>query len=44
MQLMMDGNIVIKKYPEQHYSTVFNKSTGLFIRVEKKGFNEPFWS
>lgn len=41
---MMDGNIVINKYPEQHYSTIFNKSTGMFIRVEDKGFEDPFWA
>ena len=37
MLQMMDGKIVINKYVEQHYSTVFNKSTGLFIRVEENG-------
>lgn len=41
---MMGGNIVINKYEEQHYSIVFNKSTGLFIRVEENGFEEPFWA
>lgn len=40
----MDGNIIINKCVEQHYSTVFNKSTGLFIRVEEDGFEEPFWA
>ena len=41
---MMDGNIKVNTYPEQHYSTVFNKSTGLFIRVEENGCKEPFWA
>ncbi len=41
---MIDGDIIINKHVEQHYSTVFNKSTGLFIRVEEYGFEEPFWA
>jgi len=39
----MDGNI-IHEYPNQNYSTVFNKSTGFFARVEKFGTPEPFWA
>jgi radical SAM protein with 4Fe4S-binding SPASM domain len=44
MQLMMDGNLVIHKYPNQNYSTVFNKSTGFFARIEDVGHPEPFWA
>ncbi|GHU69029.1 hypothetical protein FACS189413_07190 [Bacteroidia bacterium] len=39
----MDGNI-IHKYPNQNYSTVFNKSTGFFARIEDFGYSEPFWA
>lgn len=44
---MMDGNqnyIVKRIYKEQNYSIVFNKKTGFFARIEKKGYEEPFWS
>ena len=37
-------NIVKVTYPEQNYSVIFNKETGFFARIEKKGFDEPFWS
>jgi radical SAM protein with 4Fe4S-binding SPASM domain len=40
----MDGNIVIHKYPNQNYSTVFNKSNGFFARIENFGHSEPFWA
>jgi len=36
--------IVVRRYKEQHYSTLFNLSTGFFARVEESGYNEPFWS
>lgn len=38
------NNVVIKKYPDQHYYTLFNKRTGLFIRCEDEGYEEPFWT
>ena len=42
---MMGGNkLIVKEYPDENYSVLFNKSTGFFARVEKKGFQEPFWS
>jgi radical SAM protein with 4Fe4S-binding SPASM domain len=44
MQQMMDGNIVKRTFPEENYSVIFNKSTGFFARIEKKGYEEPFWS
>lgn len=44
MQQAMGGKVRIQKYPEQHYSTIFNKETGLFIRVEETGYSEPFWA
>lgn len=40
----MDGKLKVKKYSEQHYSTIFNKETGLFIRAEETGHPEPFWA
>ena len=36
--------VVIKKYEDENYSVLFNKKTGLLLRVEKKGFNEPEYS
>ena len=44
MQQMMDGKTIIRKYPEQHYSTVFNQKNGFFARVEEEGYDEPFWA
>lgn len=41
---MMDGKIIRKIFPEENYSVIFNKSTGFFARIEKKGYEEPFWS
>ncbi len=35
---------VIHKHPREHYLTFFNRNTGFFARVERKGFPEPFWS
>lgn len=37
-------NIIKVQYPEQNYSVIFNKRTGFFARIEKKGFEEPFWA
>lgn len=44
---MMAGNqnhIIKRTFCEQNYSIVFNKKTGFFARIEKKGYEEPFWS
>jgi len=41
---MMDGNIVKRTFPDENYSVIFNKRTGFFARIEKKGYEEPFWS
>ena len=41
---MMGGDLVILQHPEQHYRTLFNQKTGMFIRKEEKGCEEPFWS
>ncbi len=44
MQPKMDGNLVIREYPEQHYKVLFNQRTGFFMRVEDDGYPEPFWA
>lgn len=43
-QMMHGNNNIIHKYPDQHYSTLFNKKTGFFVRIEERGFEEPFWA
>lgn len=45
MQQTMAGkkNIVVREYSQQHYKTVFNQKTGFFVRMEKQGYEEPFW-
>ena len=44
MPQTMVGDLVIIQHPEQHYRTLFNQKTGMFIRKEEKGYAEPFWS
>lgn len=44
MQRKMDGNLIIREYPEQHYKTLFNQRTGFFMRLEDDGYPEPFWA
>lgn len=44
MQQMMVGDLIITHHSEQHYRTLFNQKTGMFIRKEEKGYEEPFWS
>jgi len=41
---MVNKHIVINKHPDEHYSTYFNQKSGLFLRLEDKGFNEPLYS
>lgn len=40
----MDGNTIIKYYPKDHYTSIFNQNTGLSIRKEDAGYKEPFWA
>ena len=40
----MDGDLIIREYPEQHYKTLFNQRTGFFMRLEDDGYPEPFWA
>lgn len=38
------ASFVVRRYGDEHYSTIFNPNTGFFARVEDKGHPEPFWS
>jgi radical SAM protein with 4Fe4S-binding SPASM domain len=38
------SELLIKRFQQQHYSTIFNQKTGFFARVEEPGHEEPFWS
>lgn len=40
---MVSPGIVINRYPNQAYKTIFNQKTGLLIRLEDEIGNEPFW-
>lgn len=40
----MGGNIITKYHLNQKYTTIFNQGTGLFIRKEDDGEDEPFWA
>ena len=44
MQQKMDGDLIMREYPAQHYKTLFNQQTGFFMRVEDDGYPEPFWA
>lgn len=41
---MNQSNLIFKRFPHQHYFSFFNKKTGFFVRVGKKGFEDPFWA
>lgn len=40
----MSQRLSVRRYPEQHYTTLFNPDTGFFARIEDKGYSEPKWS
>lgn len=40
----MDGKLIERIHPEQHYRTLFDQRTGFFIRKEETGFSEPTWA
>ena len=42
MRQKMHGDLSIVQH--RHYKTFFNRKTGFFMRIEEKGFSEPFWS
>jgi radical SAM protein with 4Fe4S-binding SPASM domain len=41
---MVKQNLFLKRFPKQHYSTLFNSESGFFLRIEDLGFELPFWS
>lgn len=41
---MMDGNLIERNYPAQHYRTLFDQRSGFFVRKEDEGFPEPTWA
>lgn len=41
---MLDGKLIVREHPQQHYRTVFNQKTGFFVRKEVSGNPEPTWS
>ena len=40
----MDGKLIIRNHPNQHYRALFHQSTGFFVRKEEEGFPEPLWA
>lgn len=40
----VNSKIIVRRYPEEKYYTMFNKETGFFIRSEYDGIDEPFWA
>jgi len=38
------ASLIVKRFPEQRYSTVFNPRSGFFARLEDVGAPEPFWA
>lgn len=40
----MDGKLIERNYPAQHYRTLFDQRSGFFVRKEDEGFPEPIWA
>lgn len=40
----MPARFVIRRYPDENYTVLFNPDNGFFARVEDDGAEEPFWS
>lgn len=40
---MVDPRLILNRYPQQHYTTLFNQKNGALIRMEDNKFEEPFW-
>jgi radical SAM protein with 4Fe4S-binding SPASM domain len=36
--------MILKRFPKDRYTAVFNPNTGFFARIEDAGTDEPFWS
>ncbi len=41
---MMDGNVIVRHFEQEHYRVLFNQRTGFFMRCEDEGYPEPLWS
>lgn len=41
---MSKAAFIVKRFPSEHYTAVFNPNSGFFARVEDNGHDEPFWS
>lgn len=41
---MLGKDVVIQRFEDEHYTVIFNKKTGYFVRAEDKGYPEPLWS
>lgn len=40
---MTRGDLAVQEHSEQGYKVLFNKKTGVFVRMENEGAHEPFW-
>lgn len=40
---LVNSHIIINKYPDQSYRTIFNQQTGFLVRLEDQNGNEPSW-
>lgn len=38
------ASFVVKRFPREHYTAVFNPNSGFFARIEDPDSEEPFWS
>jgi len=38
------STVIEQHFESEHYTCIFNPSSGFFVRVEDQGFEEPFWS
>jgi len=38
------SSFIVKRFPKEHYSAIFNLHSGFFARIEDAGHDEPFWS
>jgi radical SAM protein with 4Fe4S-binding SPASM domain len=38
------SSIILKRFPKQQYTAMFNPHSGFFARIEDVGVQEPFWA
>ena len=38
------AKFIIRHFPEEHYTALFNPNSGFFARIEDMGHTEPFWA